>query len=1212
PTAAFTADVTEGDAPLNVQFTDMSTGDTPLSYAWDFDNDGTVDSTEQDPSFTYDASGIYNVTLTVGNSFGTDTVTKEGYITVSEPASMSPVLYLPFNEESGSTAIDSSGYGNDGIIYGAIRTNGITGGALNFSDSEDYIQFSTPVDNTAPFTVETWVKPAGSSPTTNQYVIANGGETSPSYGFALFYHSESGWTFCIKDGQGWNEANQNSTAPLPREWTHLVGVWDGSQNPDSIKLYVNGECAGLATPVHYPTEVTERNLRIGAPTSTLNYGFLGLIDEVTIYQGVLSAEEIRSNYFKYAASPDEPVLVLHFDEGEGTVASDSSGHDQTTMMTGTTWTDGFSGSALLFDGTLDSTTTFLSEQVTGDLTLSLWMRNSNLTSYQQRIADLAPPEDIGMQICLFTDGRLLIDNSGGPSSQVWSGQQYNDGVWHYVTGVRRGNSYELYVDGEFLNASTGSIPSYAQLVLANRAAVSNEEFNGTIDEVVLYKRALSPAEIADQYLASYTSPPAAAFTASPVAGMAPLTVQFTDNSENPAAWLWDFGDGTHDTSDAPSHEYTESGWYSPALTVTNSRGSDTLVQQDSIRVYTAYYTVTFGLDGVTITGTGPGQHFFFDTTSGSQYAIENDTITVYGPPGGIAGITYHLSTLSIGGDGIVSGTIVSADVRATQALPPIEIPGLGMIALPSINLSLSSIPDNAGLEVGIISGAGAGLQAGFDQAAGAEGLSADSVAYCMDILPVNLTGVITNASVTMQAPESFVDAYGAGNIRICRDHGGTYSVLDTKIIGEYPSTVFFEGFSPGGFSTFGLVGMTSPSGKEELHDGRDEEYTPEPSGDDETPDEGVEPGDEEEVVEKIADETAENPPSLAPPLEPVLPELPDSGDDSLFDVILRTIDTETETARTILSQNSDVMSLCSMVQEGGARVSGIDGGDSGKQVPAGSVLPAPILPIAAVTTSIALSGAMVAAGFVAQRAGTSVATSFLGNLLGELRRIADFVTSFIGEHFLEFIGEKEAGFTALFASGGAGATRRFFSGPEMAVLGIGAILYGLAFIVADRASYIPVLIVSYVVVTGVAIAGHEIAHHIISRRYEVDSRVRIYYTGMVVSFLTAWLFGNVFAQPLMTHITDTEKLGKREKGIIMLAGPAVSIVLAVLFLLLVPLGGLWVLAGTVGFSANLLEAVYSLVPCTPMDGKHVCTWNKYVWLLLFVPAIIIYLLLYVI
>jgi trimeric autotransporter adhesin len=82
PTAAFSASPTSGTAPLNVQFTDESTGG-PNSWQWDFQNDGTVDSTARNPSFTYASPGTYSVRLTVGNGSGSDTLTRTNYITVS-------------------------------------------------------------------------------------------------------------------------------------------------------------------------------------------------------------------------------------------------------------------------------------------------------------------------------------------------------------------------------------------------------------------------------------------------------------------------------------------------------------------------------------------------------------------------------------------------------------------------------------------------------------------------------------------------------------------------------------------------------------------------------------------------------------------------------------------------------------------------------------------------------------------------------------------------------------------------------------------------------------------------------------------------------------------------------------------------------------------------------------------------------------------------
>lgn len=83
PVADFRGDKTSGCAPLTVKFTDLSRN-TPLTYNWDFNNDGTVDATTVDPSFTFTTPGSYSVRLTVTNAFGGNTATKNAFITVSE------------------------------------------------------------------------------------------------------------------------------------------------------------------------------------------------------------------------------------------------------------------------------------------------------------------------------------------------------------------------------------------------------------------------------------------------------------------------------------------------------------------------------------------------------------------------------------------------------------------------------------------------------------------------------------------------------------------------------------------------------------------------------------------------------------------------------------------------------------------------------------------------------------------------------------------------------------------------------------------------------------------------------------------------------------------------------------------------------------------------------------------------------------------------
>ncbi|MFK5955979.1 MAG: PKD domain-containing protein [Planctomycetota bacterium] len=80
PVADLVASTTNGNAPLLVDFTDLSSNN-PTSWSWDFGDGGT--STAQNPSYTYNTPGTYDVSLTATNADGTDTVVFTGYITVN-------------------------------------------------------------------------------------------------------------------------------------------------------------------------------------------------------------------------------------------------------------------------------------------------------------------------------------------------------------------------------------------------------------------------------------------------------------------------------------------------------------------------------------------------------------------------------------------------------------------------------------------------------------------------------------------------------------------------------------------------------------------------------------------------------------------------------------------------------------------------------------------------------------------------------------------------------------------------------------------------------------------------------------------------------------------------------------------------------------------------------------------------------------------------
>jgi PKD repeat protein len=100
PAANFWGYPKSGNAPLNVAFTDISTG-LPTAWNWSF-GDGTY-SDEQNPKHTYSAAGIYDVTLTVSNEAGMGAMTKHNYINIT--ASQKPIADFWGSPRSGNVPL---------------------------------------------------------------------------------------------------------------------------------------------------------------------------------------------------------------------------------------------------------------------------------------------------------------------------------------------------------------------------------------------------------------------------------------------------------------------------------------------------------------------------------------------------------------------------------------------------------------------------------------------------------------------------------------------------------------------------------------------------------------------------------------------------------------------------------------------------------------------------------------------------------------------------------------------------------------------------------------------------------------------------------------------------------------------------------------------------------------------------------------------------
>ena len=113
PVANFTVYPTSGNAPLSVQFTDLS--QNAVSRSWDFNNDGTADSEDTSPVYTYTASGTYTANLTVSNSNGT--------------ANKSAIINVLDGSSGGSSSGDSSSGGSSSSSSSSGGGGGGAGGS---------------------------------------------------------------------------------------------------------------------------------------------------------------------------------------------------------------------------------------------------------------------------------------------------------------------------------------------------------------------------------------------------------------------------------------------------------------------------------------------------------------------------------------------------------------------------------------------------------------------------------------------------------------------------------------------------------------------------------------------------------------------------------------------------------------------------------------------------------------------------------------------------------------------------------------------------------------------------------------------------------------------------------------------------------------------------------------------------------------------------
>jgi Zn-dependent protease len=162
----------------------------------------------------------------------------------------------------------------------------------------------------------------------------------------------------------------------------------------------------------------------------------------------------------------------------------------------------------------------------------------------------------------------------------------------------------------------------------------------------------------------------------------------------------------------------------------------------------------------------------------------------------------------------------------------------------------------------------------------------------------------------------------------------------------------------------------------------------------------------------------------------------------------------------------------------------------------------------------------------------------------------------------------------------------------------------IALVTGSPTTFAVALVIS-LLTAGVGFLLHELGHKVMAVRYGNVAAFRAEYNMLFLAIMSAFL-GFIFAAPGAVH--HRGRLTERQHGLIALAGPAVNLVLAAVF---VPLwlGGvafgidLLELLGGRGLAVNLFLAAFNMIPVGALDGKTVIGWSKAVWLGVALPSI---------
>lgn len=454
-----------------------------------------------------------------------------------------PLAYWKFDEGSGTTANNVGFKGSSMNLSLATSTatpqwenSGKFNKAVHFDGSDDYVYNSS--DNailkngseSGRFTISAWVKPDGVQAGGERVILGRSGCHS-----GLVANSNNSFSFNIAATDCWTSGKILNGGAISNwtDWHHVVGVYDNRL----MKIYIDGVLKN-ATTFTASIYSHDNNLYSG---SIGTYAFDGIIDELKIYNAALSEEEVEADYnqgksavmsfagmsaggvgdgsanAEYCVPGDStscsaPVGEWKFDEKNGTTVSDTgSGGRNATLTNGPTWVVGKKGSAANFDGTDDYASISRFDLGSSGITLEAWVKSTSSDSTKTYTGNAAQnvigdnTNGVGLGFGL-TGGKIQYMHYNSAWASVNGTANVNDGNWHHIVATHNtSGAVALYLDGKLDNSGTVTFSSNRGI---NRIGggyesyvtdATGDEFNGSIDHVMVYNYGRTPAQVAYDY-----------------------------------------------------------------------------------------------------------------------------------------------------------------------------------------------------------------------------------------------------------------------------------------------------------------------------------------------------------------------------------------------------------------------------------------------------------------------------------------------------------------------------------------------------------------------------------------------------------------------------------------------------------------------------------------------------------------------------------------